>query len=285
MSGMKVRFWGVRGSIASPGPQTAHVGGNTPCVEVVAGRDRFILDAGTGIRKLGEKLAAEGALETTLLFSHLHWDHIQGLPFFAPVYDRRARIAIVGPRSGEMTLSRALEHQMTAPVFPVRLDDLPAELSFRHVKHGESFACGGATIRVARLHHPGGVLAYRIEQGGASVVYATDTEHHAATADPALVDLAREADVLVYDAMYTEAEYRGERGPSRLGWGHSTWEAGVRVAKEAGVRELVLFHHDPTRTDEGVAEIEALARREHASTVTAREGLVLDLAARIVDAA
>jgi phosphoribosyl 1,2-cyclic phosphodiesterase len=284
MSGMMVRFWGVRGSIASPGPQTSLVGGNTPCVEVLAGDDRFILDAGTGIRKLGEKLASEGALETTLLFSHLHWDHIQGLPFFAPVYDRRARIAIVGPRSAEMTLARALEHQMTAPVFPVRLDDLPAELSFRHVKHGESFVEGGARITAARLHHPGGVLAYRIDFAGASVVYATDTEHRAAP-DPALVDLARDADVLVYDAMYTEAEYRGERGPSRLGWGHSTWEAGARVAKEAGARELVLFHHDPTRTDPQVAEIEALARLEHARTVAAREGLVLELAARIVDAA
>jgi len=276
--GTTVRFWGVRGSIASPGEHTAAVGGNTSCVEVRCGDTLLVLDAGTGIRKLGEALVGQGAVEMTLLLSHLHWDHIQGLPFFLPAYLPTTRLAVVGAGSAEMSLEEALGHQMRAPVFPVRLAQLSAEIGYRHLRPGETIHVGPAAVRAASLNHPGGVLAYRIEHEGRSVVYATDTEHYACV-DPALRELARDADVLIYDAQYTPDEYRGASGRSKVGWGHSTWQAGCEAARAAGVGKLVLFHHDPQRTDAGVEAIEGLARERFAPTVAAREGMVLTLEA------
>ncbi len=276
MSTTTIRFWGVRGSIASPGEATAGVGGNTSSVEVRCGQTRLVLDAGTGLRRLGETMMREWPVQTTLLLSHLHWDHIQGLPFFLPAYVPGSEIAVIGPRTAEMTLEEALSHQMRAPVFPVRLSELPATLGYRHVQSGERIFVGPAAVRAVRLNHPGGVLAYRVDHAGRSVVYATDTEHYSCV-DPALRDLARDADVLIYDAQYTPDEYAGRVGRSKVGWGHSTWEAAVEVARAAGVRRLVLFHHDPQRTDDGVAEIEERARERFADAIAAREGLTLEL--------
>ncbi len=275
---MKIRFWGVRGSIASPGKETAGVGGNTSCVEIVAGDTRLICDAGTGMRRLGERLVQEGPSEMTLLLSHLHWDHIQGLPFFLPAYVPGNRIAVIGRPTAEMSLREALEDQMKAPHFPVRFGDLGAEVGFHHVSPGQATHVGRSVVRAAQGNHPGGVTAYRIEYGGRSVVYATDTEHYSCV-DPSLLALARGADVLIYDAQYTPEEYAGLVGRSKVGWGHSTWEAAATLAEEAGVGELVLFHHDPQRTDEGVAEVERLTRARFASTVAAREGMTLSLSA------
>ncbi len=273
----KIRFWGVRGSIASPGAETAGVGGNTSCVEIMAGKTRLICDAGTGMRGLGQAMVAEGPGEVTLLLSHLHWDHIQGLPFFLPAYVPGNRIAVVGRRTAEMGVGDALEHQMRAPVFPVRFGELAADVGFHHVVPGQAMHVGDAVVRCAAGNHPGGVLAYRIEHEGRAVVYATDTEHYSCI-DPALLELARGADVLIYDAQYTPDEYAGAVGRSKVGWGHSTWEAATELAERAGVSELVLFHHDPQRTDDGVAAIERIARTRFRDTVAAREGLTLTLA-------
>ncbi len=273
---MRIKFWGVRGSIASPGPETAAIGGNTSCVEVLCGGTRFILDAGTGIRKLGDSLLAQGPVEATLLLSHLHWDHIQGLPFFVPAYLPSTKLTIAGTANGVMSLSDALSHQMTAPVFPVRLDELGAQLRLREIKNGERFDVGEATVRVARLNHPGGVQAYRIEHEGRSLVYATDTEHYACV-DPTLRALCEGADVLIYDSQYTPDEYAGVTGRSKVGWGHSTYVAGVELAKSAGVGQYVLFHHDPTRSDAGVIDLERRAQELFAPSIAAREGLVLSL--------
>ena len=268
---MKIRFWGVRGSIAAPGPDTAAVGGNTSCVELVCGKTRIVLDAGTGLRGLGAELVAEGGpTELTLLLSHYHWDHIQGLPFFAPVYRKDTALTIVGGANGVMSVRDALERQMSAPTFPVRLDEVGARLTTREARLGETFDVGEATVRVAKGNHPGGVMAYRVEHEGKSIVYATDTEHYACV-DPALRTLAEGADVLVYDAQYTPEEYSG-----KVGWGHSTWRAGAELAKAAGVGTYVLFHHDPLRSDEGVRAIEAEARTLFARSIAAREGLVLE---------
>jgi phosphoribosyl 1,2-cyclic phosphodiesterase len=273
---MRIKFWGVRGSIASPGPETAGVGGNTSCVEVRCGETRLVLDAGTGIRRLGDALMAEGAVDATVLLSHLHWDHIQGLPFFVPAYLPSTRLQIAGGGGGGASLERVLAGQMTAPVFPVRLDELGADLRLREVRSGDRFDVGEAHVRVARLNHPGGVLAYRIEHGGRSVVYATDTEHYACV-DPALRALAEGADVLIYDSQYTPEEYRGDLGRSRVGWGHSTYVAGAEVARAAGVGRYVLYHHDPQRDDAGVADLERRAQELFPSSVAAREGMVLGL--------
>jgi phosphoribosyl 1,2-cyclic phosphodiesterase len=276
---MQVHFWGVRGSIASPGAETAGVGGNTSCVEVqIGGGHRIILDAGTGLRRLGDSLIGAAApLDATLLLSHFHWDHFQGLPFFVPAYMPSTRLAIVGGANGVMSVKETLAYQMTAPMFPVRLDELSAELTTREVRHAERFAVGDAVVRVAKLNHPGGVFAYRIDHGGKSVVYATDTEHYACV-DPALRALADGADVLIYDAQYTPEEYRGASGRSKVGWGHSTYAAAADLARASGVGELVLFHHDPQRTDAQVASIEESARALFPSTVAAREGMRIDFA-------
>lgn len=272
---MRIRFWGVRGSIASPGPDTAAVGGNTSCVEVVCGKTRIVLDAGTGLRGLGNQLLSDhrgGApLDLTLLLSHYHWDHIQGLPFFVPVYMKQTELTIVGHANGVMSVREALAYQMTAPVFPVRLDEASARLATREVKLGETFDVGEAKVTVAKGNHPGGVVAYRIEHEGKSVVYATDTEHYACV-DPALHALAQGADVLIYDAQYSPEEYE-----TKVGWGHSTYVDGAELARAAGVGTYVLFHHDPTRTDTQVADLEARARALYPSSVAAREGMVLDL--------
>lgn len=271
---MEIKFWGVRGSIASPGPETAAVGGNTSCVEVRCGSSRIILDAGTGVRKLGDALLREGPVEATVLLSHLHWDHIQGLPFFVPAYLPSSRLSIVGSAHGIGTLREVLSTQMAAPSFPVRMDELGAQIAVREARPGEAFDVGEVHVRIAKLNHPGGVLAYRVEHEGRSVVYATDTEHYACV-DPALRALADGADVLIYDAQYTPEEYRGDGGRSKVGWGHSTYVAGAEIARACGARKLVLFHHDPQRTDAGVAEIERLSRELFPASVAAREGLCI----------
>lgn len=274
-----IRFWGVRGSIASPGPNTQLVGGNTSCVEVRCGDTTLILDAGTGLRGLGDELMKTGARDVHLLLSHLHWDHIQGLPFFVPLYSPRTNLAVYGPRATNHSLEQVLARQMTAPVFPVELSAAPAQLAALEIGDGSRFRIGDVEVRVARLRHPGGVLAYRIDYAGHALVYATDTEH-ASSVDPALVALARGANVLIYDAQYTPDEYYGRAGPAKIGWGHSTYEEGVKVAHAAGVGRLVLFHHDPRRSDAEVAEIAALARQDFPDTVAAREGMSLGIRGR-----
>jgi phosphoribosyl 1,2-cyclic phosphodiesterase len=280
--GIEIRFWGVRGSIASPGAATAEVGGNTPCLEVACGGETIVLDAGTGMRRLGERLAKDGVEGIHVFLSHLHWDHIQGLPFFAPAWIPGRRIAIHGAPSTAtpaLSLEESVEKQMLPPHFPVSLGAMAARIEFAEIESGGRAIFRDVEVRATRLNHPGGVLAYRIEHGGRSVVYATDTEHYACP-DPHLVALARGADVLVYDAMYTDDEYAGRVGPSKVGWGHSTWQAGVDVANEAGVDQLVLFHHDPQRDDDGVRAIEAHAAAARPGTIAAREGLEIRLAPR-----
>ena len=261
---------------------TAKVGGNTSCVEIVCDDERYVFDAGTGLRGLGDALLASPArggkpISATVLLSHFHWDHIQGLPFFVPAYLPQTSLTIVGAKNGVMSLGQTLAHQMSDPVFPVRHDQLRATIEVREVAPGEAWLAGGAKVRVAKGNHPNGVLAYRIDFGGRSVVYATDTEHYACV-DPELSALAEGADVLIYDSQYTEEEYRGAAGGPKVGWGHSTYVAGAELAKAAGVGTYVLFHHDPRRSDDEVAELERRARALFPSSVAAREGMNIDTA-------
>jgi phosphoribosyl 1,2-cyclic phosphodiesterase len=231
-------------------------------VAVRCGSSQIILDAGTGLRGLGDSRLTElrGApFEATILLSHFHWDHIQGLPFFVPAYIPSTRLTIMGATNGSLSLEETLTHQMKAPHFPVRLDELRASLALKDIRAGVPFAVGDATVRATRLNHPGGVHAFRIEHEGRSVV-------------PALVALAEGADVLIYDAQYTPEEY-----PSKLGWGHSTFAAGAEIARRAGVGELVLFHHDPRHDDAAVGAIEERSRGLFARSVAAREGMRISL--------
>jgi phosphoribosyl 1,2-cyclic phosphodiesterase len=264
---LTVRFLGVRGSIATPGMAA---GGNTACLEVVAGDTRIILDAGTGLRALGNERMASGIRNSTILLSHLHWDHVAGLQFFTPVYVPGFRTEIASGPNGVMSHDAAIRSLFRAPFFPVDFDDLGGTVTTRELRPNDKLQIGDITVTMARLNHPDPVYGYRLEHGGQSIVYATDTEHFACV-DPTLKKLAAGADILIYDAQYTPEEY-----PTKVGWGHSTWQAGAELARAAGVPQLVLFHHDPARTDEQLDALEAAARAALPGTVAAREGLVLN---------
>jgi phosphoribosyl 1,2-cyclic phosphodiesterase len=270
-----VTFWGVRGSIASPGPETVEVGGNTSCVEVQCGERTLLLDTGTGMRGFGQKLVRERKrARVSIFYSHLHWDHIQGLPFFTPLYMPGTELGFHGPKG----LREALATQMSEPGFPVRVGELPARLDYSELTEGMSVELeGGILVTCAKLNHPGGVLAYRVEYQGHSVVYATDTEHYSCP-DPKLVRLARGADLLIYDAQYDDDEYAGRRGPPRTGWGHSTYSEGIRVADMAEVGRLALFHHDPGHSDAHVRAIEEAAQLARPGTFACREGRTFEVA-------
>lgn len=266
--GLSVRFFGVRGSIPTPGPLTT-AGGNTACVEVFAGDTRIVLDAGSGLRAVGEERMRSGAQASTILLSHLHWDHVCGLPFFTPLYVPGRRVEIATGPNGVMPAQEAIRSLFRAPFFPVDFADIANQVVVRELPANHRFMIGDIAVALARLNHPDPVYGFRLERDGHAVVYATDTEHFACV-DPTLAKLAAGADILIYDAQYTPEEY-----PRKVGWGHSTWQAGVELARAAGVAQLVLFHHDPDRTDAQLAAIEAEAQRQLPGTIAAREGLVL----------
>ncbi|MBL8720521.1 MAG: MBL fold metallo-hydrolase [Myxococcales bacterium] len=279
---MHVRFWGVRGSIPTPGPTTVEIGGNTSCVEMRVGGRILIFDAGTGIRLLGNALMKELPLEAFVFFSHVHWDHIQGFPFFTPAFVRGNVFHLHGGMKVSRTLEETLAGQMENPSFPVHLSEMGAKMTFRDLFEGEPLEIpstdGSGPVRITntRGNHPDGVYAYRVEHEGSAVMYATDTEHYAVV-DPKLRKLAENADVLIYDAMYTPEEYAGERGMPKLGWGHSTHEEAVKLAQAAGVKKLVLFHHDPMQDDAAVRDKERRARALFPNSIAAYEGLELEV--------
>lgn len=274
----RAQFWGVRGSIPVPGPDTAGIGGNTSCVEVRCGNAVLIFDGGTGLRVLGQKLVKEMPLTVHLFFSHVHWDHIQGFPFFAPAFVPGNTIHMYGGHNVAGTVETALAGQMENPNFPVKLDALGASLKFNDLDEGEVLNLeGGAKISTVAGHHPGGVLAYRVDYEGKALVYATDTEHRPGGLDQNIVTLAKNADVFIYDSQYTPEEYIGVASSSKVGWGHSTFEEGVALAKAAGCKKYVLYHHDPAQNDAAVREKERRAKALFENSVAAYEGLVLDL--------
>lgn len=280
---MQITFWGVRGSIPTPGPDTVQIGGNTSCVELRAGNALVILDGGTGLRLLGQKLLKEMPFTAHVFFSHVHWDHIQGFPFFAPAFVPGNTIHLYGGNNVSRTLEETLAGQMDYPSFPVQLGQLGSKMAFEDLHEGQVLeldAGGGKTLRVTtgRGNHPNGVWAYRLEYDGKIAIYATDTEHYSVI-DPKLVALSKDADVLIYDSQYTPEEYAGTAGSggSKVGWGHSTIEEAAKLAKAANVKKLVLFHHDPLQNDAAVREKERRTREWFPNSVAAHEGLTLDV--------
>jgi len=276
--GLKVRFWGVRGSISCPGAEYARYGGNTSCLEVTAGGRRLIFDAGSGIRTLGVELARQPS-DIDIYFTHTHLDHISGLTFFAPLFDQRSSVRMwAGHLETPYTLKKVIGHLMQAPLYPVSLDVFQARVEFKEFRSGDALSCGAVGIRTAPLNHPNGATGYRIDHLGKSICYITDTEHHEGRRDRTIVDLCRGADVMIYDSSYTDEEY-----PRYRGWGHSTWQEGVRLADAAGVGTLAIFHHDPSHDDafmDGVARDAAAMRPGNAANglpraIVAHEGLTL----------
>lgn len=269
-----VRFWGVRGSIASPGPDTVRYGGNTACIEVCCGDARIVLDAGTGIRPLGEALARQCPVDIDLFLTHSHLDHICGLPFFAPAFDADSRLRLwAGHLPPELPLRQVLGGMMSAPLFPVPVEIFRANCSFHDFTAGDTLhPRPGVTVRTAPLIHPDGATGYRIEFGGKSVCILTDTEQPAEGRDANAVALLRGADAMIYDCTYTDQEY-----PARVGWGHSTWQECLRLADAAGVGTAVIFHHDPARTDDALDAIAAEAAAMRPGSLVAYEGMELCL--------
>ncbi len=275
---MRIRFWGTRGSIPTPGQRTVRYGGNTACVEVRdAGGAILVLDAGTGLRELGLYLAqkANGPLSVDMFISHLHWDHIQGIPFFRPAYDPRTTLRIHAPTHAH-PLKDLLGIGMDDPFFPVDIDGLPAKLEIEEIPNGGERDTGPFHVRSALLHHPAPALAYRVEADGRSLVYATDTEDPFSGKENPVIALAAAADCLIHDAQYQDDDYK-------KGWGHSTIASAIDVAARAGVKRLVLYHHDPDRSDDALDEVGKRAQqlaRERGGTLevlVAYEGMELTI--------
>ncbi|MGC2109268.1 MAG: MBL fold metallo-hydrolase [Candidatus Korobacteraceae bacterium] len=266
---MKLRFWGVRGSVPVPEEGYLGYGGNTPCLEVRVGETILIIDAGTGIRKLGIQLQDEfagGNMELNLLLSHFHWDHIQGLPFFPPLFSAANRIIFYScqPEEG---LKKVLEDEMSHPHFPVDFDLLAAKRDFVNISKSP-LRRDGLRVETFPLNHPQDAAGYRIEAHGIVITHASDFEHGDPELDKTLREYAKDADVLIYDAQYTPAEYEAKKG-----WGHSTWLEATRVARDCNVKRLILFHHDPEHDDNQMRQIVSEARRHFQNTDAATEGL------------
>ncbi len=276
--GLSVRFWGTRGSVPAPGAHSLRYGGNTPCVEVRAGYEpSIILDAGTGIRELGDALnnRANGEpLSVDIFLTHTHWDHIQGLPFFSPLYKQGTRIRVWGPDSAEAPLGDVFRLLMSPAVFPVSSEKVRAIVEIRPAT-GAPRTAAGCHIATLPVQHPGGAVAYRVScigEPSGSVVYVPDNElGKDGDERDRLVQFARGAGLLIHDSTYTSEEYS-----ARQGWGHSTFEAAVELALAAGVAHLALFHHAPERTD---AEIDALVEKARAMQEARGGALVVTAAA------
>lgn len=273
--GCKVKFWGVRGSIACPSPDHVVYGGNTSCISVTTESGVIIFDAGTGIRSLGGALMRQGVKEAHLFMTHTHWDHINGFPFFTPAYVPFFKLHIHGARleGTPKGIRQVLSAQMEAPNFPVPLAIMQGIASDDDFDVGTVFTpYDGVTVRTGRLRHPNGACGYRVEAGGTVMAYITDTEHLPGQPDENVLALVDGVDLMIYDCTYTDDQF-----PTRIGWGHSTWQEAIRLARAAKVRRLAIFHHDPEHTDDIMAGIEAEAAAVWDGAFVARDGMEIEL--------
>ena len=281
---LRVKFWGVRGSIPTPGRGAAHYGGNTSCVEVRSGDDIIILDAGTGLRALGAALLAEfkdRPLNLTLLLTHTHWDHIHGLPFFAPIYNPNCRLRILGCEGARKGLVEALTGQMESTYFPVPFAKVPGNIEVEEFKE-LNFEIGSVLVRAQRANHPGFCVGYRLFSPDGLVCFFPDTEPRTGGEDREMIEFIRDADALILDSQYDREEYK-----AHFGWGHGCVDDSVALALQANVKKLFLFHHDPDHDDKRLAQFVkharqlVAARRGKLKVDAAREGLTVQLGEKI----
>ncbi|HEX6007249.1 MAG TPA: MBL fold metallo-hydrolase [Burkholderiales bacterium] len=267
-----VRFWGVRGSIACSGPRTARYGGNTSSLEVRCDERMLLFDAGTGLRYLGNSLSNANTIDADLFLTHTHFDHVAGLPFFKPFFKAQNRFRLwAGHLVEGMTLRRVLGEFMMSPLFPVPPQIFRARMEYREFKAGETLRpAEGIAVRTTLLNHPDGATGYRVDYGGHSICYLTDTEHVPGAPDRNILGLIAGADLVIYDSMYTDAEY-----DAYVGWGHSTWQEGVRLCRAAGAKRLAVFHHDPEHDDDMLDGIAREVEKELPGSIVARDGLVV----------
>ncbi|MEH1814468.1 MBL fold metallo-hydrolase [Nostoc sp.] len=277
-----VQFWGVRGSIPSPGPNTVRYGGNTPCISMQAGDKRLVFDAGTGLHVLGQSLLRQMPLEAHIFFTHSHWDHMQGFPFFTPGFVKGNDFHIYGAIAPDgSTIEQRLNDQMLHPNFPVPLQIMQANLNFYDVRPGQPIHIDDLIVETAPLNHPGEAVGYRVNWRGGAATYITDTEHFPDRLDDNVLWLARNADILIYDSTYTDEEYHSPKSP-KIGWGHSTWQEAVKVAQAANVKTLVIYHHDPAHDDDFLDRVGKEAAEKFPGAIMAREGLVLQVPTSVV---
>jgi phosphoribosyl 1,2-cyclic phosphodiesterase len=277
---MLVRFWGVRGSTPTPQSENLRYGGNTSCVEVRVNGHIYVFDCGTGFRNLGKQLSQEHAgdgknghpINAHIFLSHFHWDHIQGIPFFSPLYNDRESSFIFHSSSRTRGLQQALEEQMADPYFPVNMSEMAAHRQFCTIDEGRT-QLEGCTVQAMWLNHPQGCLGFRMETQGKTIVYATDNEPGDPVFDKSVRKLAEGADVLIYDAQYLPEEYAARK----QGWGHSHWREAVNVVMESGAKELILFHHDPDHTDSCIDAVVKQAREYYPKVRAASEGMEIVL--------
>ncbi|GAC1658019.1 MAG: MBL fold metallo-hydrolase [Candidatus Dormibacteraceae bacterium] len=279
---MRVKFWGTRGTRPTPGRNTLRYGGNTACVEVrTKSDDLIIIDSGSGICELGNALG--GPVNAHLLISHTHWDHIQGFPFFGPNFARGSKLTVIGPRGSMKSLQSAFADQMDPVYFPLTMDQMPVELEFKEMAAGDTFEAAGVRVTPHSMHHPIATFGYRLEENGSTFVFATDQEPYDDPEDLArkvqaireaggsseeqdalwrdrYIDWCRGADLLVHDAQYSAEEYR-----HRVGWGHSSFDYALLVARQAGARQLAFYHHEPMHSDHQIEAMveEALGSEAH----------------------
>jgi phosphoribosyl 1,2-cyclic phosphodiesterase len=271
---LQLKFWGVRGSIPSPGSNTAAYGGNTACVEVAAGNHTLIIDAGSGIRALGEKLRKDSTTTIDLLFSHCHFDHIEGLPFFAPLYISGRSLNFWSGHIQAPDATRLMVASLIRPpYFPIDPSAFRASIRYHDFKAGDTLKPSEEiVVQTSSLNHPGGAIGFRITFEGRSLCYISDVEHRPGVVERALVKFVSGANLMIYDAMYTDEEY-----PRYAGFGHSTWQEAIKLADAAAVQRLALYHHFPGRSDEDLAKVEAMAAARRSFTLMAREGMEIRL--------
>ncbi len=278
-----VKFWGVRGTIPTPGTANQRYGGHTSCVEITCGGHTIVMDAGTGLYPMGEQLKAR---DFDIFLSHTHLDHIMGFPFLSQAYDSKANVRVwAGHLKPELTLEDTLRRVVSPPIFPLTLEDMKAKLSFHDFKAGEEikskhFEQAGIRVRTLPLNHPDRATAYRIEHGGCSVCYVTDVEHRSDEMDASLTRFLKNADLFIYDSTFDDADFQKYKG-----WGHSTWQHAIRLGEAAQVGSVVLFHHDPGSDDATLDSRAKLAEKMRSGTVVAREGLVIRLPQQMQKAA
>jgi len=273
--GMRVKFWGVRGSTPTPQAENLRYGGNTSCVEIRIAGQMYIFDCGTGFRNLGKHLLQEFAqkpIYAHVFLSHFHWDHIQGIPFFGPLYSSPDNYFFFHSSSRTRGLQRAIEEQMSDPYFPVDMSEMAAHRNFYDIEE-DRIAFDDCTVQSMWLNHPQGCLGFRVETNDKVVVYATDNEPGHPVFDKNVRQLAEGADVLIYDAQYLPEEYEAKK----RGWGHSHWREAVNVVMESGAKELILFHHDPDHDDLLIDKVVQQAREHYPKVRAASEGMEIEL--------
>ena len=267
---MTVKCWGCRGSVPVFGDQFRRYGGGTTCYSIEVDADhQLLVDCGTGALDMPN---SDKAHTFSVLITHMHWDHTLALPFFRPLYEADHHFDFYGREVEGLTIEEAIDHVMQPPWFPIHFVDTPASKAYHNVAD-EPFEVGDITVTTARLSHPSGVTAYRLDRDGSSIVIATDSEHGDPESDRKLLELAEGADVLVYDAQYLPEEYVA----GKIGWGHSTWRDGVDAARSAGVSRLVITSHDWARSDDEVDAIVELARAEFPETEAAAAGRSIEV--------